>query len=118
MEREPISQMESMLRNGRKIPRRAALEGLSAGALLALGLWPGALKAAGANRSGAFRFLVVNDTHYMSPECGVWLEAVVRQMKSHEGVELCLHAGDLTEHGRREDLAVVRDIFRGLSVPT
>ena len=117
-EMEPISHMESMLRSGRKIPRRAALEGLGSGALLALGLWPGALKAAGANNSGAFRFLVVNDTHYMSPECGAWLQAVVRQMKSHQGIELCLHAGDLTEHGQREDLAVVRDIFRGLAVPT
>src|SRR5437879_5223699 len=86
------------------LTRRQALERLSAGTLLALGLWPGAVKAEGKSRSGAFRFLVINDTHYMSPECGAWLERVVRQMKTHEGVEFCLHAGDLTDLGKKEDL--------------
>ena len=53
------------------ITRRAALERLSAGTLLALGLWPGALRAADDTRSGSFRFIVVNDLHYMTPECGI-----------------------------------------------
>ena len=53
--------------------RREALRHLSAGSLLALGLWPGALRAKDNPDSSSFRFLVVNDTHYMSPECGEWL---------------------------------------------
>ena len=100
----------------KEFTRREAMGYLSAGSLLALGLWPGCVSAP-ETHSGSFRFLVINDTHYLSPECGVWLEAVVRQMKSHEQVEFCLLAGDLTEHGRPEDLAAVRDIFAGLGVP-
>jgi len=100
-----------------RITRREALCHLSTGSLLALGLWPGCAHAPDAP-SGSFHFLVINDTHYLSPECGVWLEGVVRHMKAHPHVEFCLLAGDLTEHGRREDLAAVRDIFTGLGLPT
>ena len=96
------------------ITRRKALH-LGAGTLLALGLWPGC--AAQAAPSGSFRFLVVNDTHYMSPECGVWLEGVIRQMKS-ANAEFCLMAGDLSDHGRPEELEAVRDIFSQLGIPT
>lgn len=98
------------------ITRRAALERLSAGLLLAMGLWPGAGAARGESTSSRFRFIVVNDLHYMSPECGAWLEGVVRQMKQ-EQPEFCLAAGDLTEHGQREHLAAIRDILQGLGVP-
>ena len=57
----------------RKYTRREALEKLSPAVLLSLGLWPGALGAA-TKSGGSFRFIVVNDLHYMSPECGQWLE--------------------------------------------
>jgi len=97
--------------------RRAALGRLSASSLLALGLWPGVLRAGDGNDSGSFRFVVLNDLHYLGPECGRWLEKVTRQIKGHEGVELCLVAGDLTEYGRLEDFAAVRDIFGGLGIP-
>src|SRR5439155_22742195 len=86
--------------------------------LLAMGLWPDALRAGDNHRSGSFRFLVINDTHYISADCGHWLEGVVRQMKTHGPAEFCLHAGDLTENGRRDDFPVVRDIFKGLGMPT
>lgn len=99
------------------IPRREALRRLSAGSLLALGLWPGVLRAGDAGAGGRFRFIVVNDTHYLSPECGAWLQTVVRLMKSHDEVEFCLHAGDLTEYGRRADFAAMRDILEGLGMP-
>lgn len=99
------------------ITRRAALERLSASALFSLGLWPGALRAAGDNPGGTFRFIVVNDLHYMTPECGVWLEKVVRQMKSRSGVEFCLVAGDLCEHGTEEQLAGARDALKLLGLP-
>ena len=97
--------------------RRTALERLSAGTLLALAAWPGALRARDVE-SGSFRFLVVNDLHFMSPECGAWLERLVRQMKSHPGVELCLVAGDLTERGEPEHLGAVRELLQGLDLPT
>lgn len=84
---------------------------------MAMGLWPGALNARDQRDAGSFRFLVINDTHYMSPECGEWLDGVVRQMKTHGTVDFCLLAGDLTEHGKREHLAAVREIFKGLEVP-
>ena len=102
---------------GLPITRRAALERLGAGSLLALGLWPGVLRAGDADNSGGFRFVVLNDLHYLSADCGRWLEKVTRQIQGHAGVEFCLIAGDLTEYGRREDFAAVRDIFDTLGVP-
>lgn len=106
-----------MLNNTGKITRRDVLQRLSAGSLLASGLWPGAFRAAVTTPSASFRFLVINDTHYMSPECGKWLEKVVGKMKTHEKIEFCLLAGDLAEHGHQEELAAVRDIFKGLGFP-
>lgn len=99
------------------LSRRQALRRLSAGALLSLGLWPGCAHRAG-QTGGSFRFLAVNDTHCMSPECGDWLRGVVRQMKTHGDIEFCLLAGDLTEHGQAEHLQAVRDIFGNLGAPT
>ena len=96
--------------------RREALEKLSPAVLLSLGLWPGALAAA--PRGGSFRFIVVNDLHYISAECGQWLERTARQMKSHDDIELCLVAGDLTEHGQPEHHNAVREILRAFGIPT
>ena len=96
--------------------RREALEKLSPSILLSLGLWPGTLRAA--STGGSFRFIVVNDLHYISSDCGQWLEKMTRQMKSHADVELCLVAGDLTEHGQREHHGAVRDLLRAFSIPT
>ena len=52
-----------MSRQPKRITRRDAVR-WSAGSLLALGLWPGALRAADKTGSSSFRFLVINDTHY------------------------------------------------------
>lgn len=97
--------------------RRAALTKLSAGALLSLGLWPGCTTPR-RTASASFRFIVVNDTHYMSPECGAWLEGVVQRMNAHGDADFCLLAGDLTEHGLKPHLGAVRDIFNGLKGQT
>lgn len=98
------------------ITRRQALEQLSAGTLLALGLWPGVLRARGHDAPGKFRFIVVNDLHYLSEECGRFLEGIVQKMRA-EQPEFCIAAGDLTEHGKREHLAAMRDILGGLKCP-
>jgi hypothetical protein len=101
----------------RRLSRRQALRRLGAGSLLAFGLWPGSLSLkAKTGEAGAFRFLVANDLHCMSPECGVWLELVADQMKT-EGADFCLLCGDLTEYGEPAHLATVRDVFRGLGIP-
>lgn len=98
--------------------RRAALKKIGAGSLLAIGMWPGALRAGifGWGNHRDFKFIAVNDLHVMDDECGHWLEGVVRQMKTH-GAEFCLGVGDLADDGKREHLAAVRDIWRGLGVP-
>ncbi|HUR44984.1 MAG TPA: metallophosphoesterase, partial [Candidatus Saccharimonadales bacterium] len=93
---------------------------LSAGALLGLGLWPGCASTASKERTARlkpFRFIVVNDTHYMSAECGEWLARVVQQMRTHKDAEFCLHLGDLTEKGERAHLGAVREIFHTLKLP-
>jgi len=100
------------------LTRRDALRKLSAGTLLTLGLWPGALRAGifgwGGHRD--FKFIVVNDLHYMDDASGHWLEGVVRQMKPH-GAELCLVVGDLADEGKREYLGATNEILRGLGSP-
>jgi len=97
----------------RTIPRREALRRVSAGTLLALGLWPGALRADNDTPAGSFRFLVINDTHCLTPECSHYLEGVVAQMKGAQA-QLCLHAGDLTDKAEGEYFEAVKDIFRRL----
>lgn len=98
------------------ISRRAALGRLGAGALLALGAWPGALRAEGRSGGGQFRFWVVNDTHCVSPECEGYLDGLVRQMKT-EGADFCLHAGDVTDKGEKKYFGMAKDVFRGLRRP-
>lgn len=97
--------------------RRTAIQKLSAGALLSLGIWPRSITSADTPLNPSFRFLVVNDTHYMSEECGVWLEKAVQQMKRHSDAEFCLLVGDLVEDGYRDHLGAVADIFAALKIP-
>jgi 3',5'-cyclic AMP phosphodiesterase CpdA len=86
-----------------------------ASALLAAGVWPGALAARDRKDGEAFSFLVVNDTHYLDQRCGPWLEKAVRQMKAHrEPIDFCLMLGDLGEHGRTSQIDDLTQIFKGL----
>ena len=89
---------------------------MGAGALLACGLWPGALRADRRIPAGEFRFVVVNDTHAMTPACRPYHDGMVRQMR-RENADFCLHAGDLTEKGTPEYLAGMRDAFRHHHLP-
>lgn len=98
--------------------RREALKKFSAGTLLAMGLWPGALQAGifGWGNHRDFKFIVVNDLHYLDDECGHWLEGVVSQMKTH-AAELCLVVGDVTDDGKLEHFAATKEVFTRLGVP-
>jgi 3',5'-cyclic AMP phosphodiesterase CpdA len=100
-----------------KLTRRQLLR-LSGGSLLAAGVWPGALAAEGKGHPADFHFLVVNDIHYLDKACGRWLEDVIRRMNGHkEKPDFCLVAGDLAEHGRKEQLAAMRDLLKTLAMP-
>jgi 3',5'-cyclic AMP phosphodiesterase CpdA len=89
---------------------------MSAGGLLAAGLWPGALKAA--EGTGDFHFIAVNDLHLRNRDCVPNLENVIKQFKGEsEKIEFCLVVGDLSEDGTREQLVPAREILAGLGKP-
>ena len=99
------------------ISRREMLR-LSAGQLLALGLWPGALRAEGRADSGEFTFLVVNDIHFQSERCPAWIERVVQQMNATDPKPaLCLMLGDYSEHGIAKEIAGAKDGLSALKMP-
>ncbi len=100
-----------------RMNRRQMLR-LSAGSLLAAGLWPGALRAADADQGGEFYFIAVNDLHYLDQRCGPWFEKLVQQMKAHtEPIDFCLVVGDLAENGKTEQLTPIRNVFKTLGRP-
>ena len=102
----------------KRLSRREMLR-LSAGTLFTAGLWPGALCAQGIGASASFHFVVVNDVHYLNERCGKWFEGILREMTCRpEKIDFCLVAGDLTEHGKLEQMAAMRDLLRGLGKPT
>ena len=99
-----------------RITRRAAVSRLGRLGLLAA-LGPLALRGRADDATKPeFKFIVVNDTHYMSEECGVYLAGLVKQMNG-EGAALCLHVGDVTDLGTPEHAETARGIFERLDVP-
>jgi 3',5'-cyclic AMP phosphodiesterase CpdA len=101
----------------RPLTRRQMLR-MSAGALLAGGCWPGALRADGDGLAGDFHFAVLNDIHYRDERCGRFLERLTRQLRGHpEKIAFCLVVGDLAEDGTAEQLLPVRDHLKDLSIP-
>jgi 3',5'-cyclic AMP phosphodiesterase CpdA len=100
------------------LSRRQLLR-LSADSLLVAGLWPGSLCADDAKPGEEFHFLVVNDTHYFDKNCSPWLQNAIKQMNGHAAkIDFCLLVGDLGEHGRKEQMAAVRDHFAALERKT
>ncbi len=100
----------------RLLTRREMLR-LSAGTLLSLGLWPGALRAENAAPGGTFSFVVVNDVHFMTDRCGAWLDRVIGKIKAGPQPELCLLVGDQSDHGRARELEPVKEAFARLGAP-
>lgn len=100
------------LHPGPSFTRREAVVRLAA--LLAAGLWPGALRAVAAGaRAGEFTFAAANDFHHFEPACDPWFAALFRQIASHEGVEFCLGLGDLAHKGGPENIASVVRLAHG-----
>jgi hypothetical protein len=103
--------------SGKLWTRRQLLQQSAAG-LLAAGLWPGTLKARDAAAPGNFYFLAINDLHYLNDHCGPWFDRLIKQIKAlTQPIDFCLLVGDLAEHGKAEQLAPIRDHFKGLKMP-
>jgi hypothetical protein len=99
------------------LSRRDCLR-LGAGALLALGAWPGCARWRGQRESGPFSFVVINDAHFQSPQCPAWFERVSASIRAQASrPEFCLMVGDLTEHGTCSELGAMRDVLRSLNMP-
>jgi len=95
------------------ISRREALTRITKLGLVAGALGPVAFDSLAAGKKSDFKFIVVNDTHYMSDECGVYLTGLVKQLNA-EKPALVLHAGDVTDKGELAHLKAARHIFKGL----
>lgn len=90
--------------------RREALGRLAA--LLAAGLWPGALKAAG-TPVAEFTFVAANDFHHREAACDAWFAALFRQIAAHKQAEFCLGLGDLADKGHPESMTTIARLARG-----
>lgn len=112
----PVTRLQG---NIAAISRREMLK-LSAGTLLSSGLWPGQLRADGNGKGGnGWSFIAVNDLHYDDAACGPWFQKVVTAMKiSAPDAEFCLLGGDQANTGKAEQLGPLRDILKGLGIPT
>src|SRR3954468_1704262 len=64
-----------------------------------------------------FRFVVLNDLHYTTPDDRPWLEGLDRKINGLVDVEFALILGDLAENGTREELTAARSILEQLRVP-
>ena len=112
-----MSHRNRIMTTNRRYTRREMLK-LSAGSLLTLGLWPGALRAEGTGPAGQFHFLVVNDIHYMTDRCGKFLERVAAKIKAGPKPEICLLVGDQSDHGTVAELTAVKDAFQRMDLPS
>lgn len=98
----------------------------NATALLAAGLWPGALAARASETSVTkaeeIAFIEMNDTHYRDEKCAAFFKAVVEQIKTrHTGgekrLDFCLVAGDLATDGKEHELQPFKTILDTMPCP-
>ena len=98
------------------ITRRAALGQL--GALLAAGLWPGALRAQSKpTGAGAVRFAVLNDFHHDSVACDAWFEKLFQAVGGHGRLAFVAGLGDLANAGKPESLAAIKRLAAAVPGP-
>jgi hypothetical protein len=102
--------------NARHITRRAALGQL--GALLAAGLWPGALRAEGRpTGAGAVRFAVINDFHHDSAACDAWFEKLFASVAAQGRLAFVAGLGDLANAGKPESIAAIKRLAAAVPAP-
>jgi hypothetical protein len=89
---------------------------LSAGTLLAAGLWPGRLWAAEPGTTPV-TFAVVNDLHYAEPACGPFFEGLVKRLNAVDGAAFVLLVGDLLDEGKAEQARPLKEILGALKMP-
>jgi predicted MPP superfamily phosphohydrolase len=100
-----------------RLSRRQLLK-LSAGSLLGAGFWPGALRAEGDGGAAEFRFVAVNDTHFINEKCAAFQQKVVQQINAgKEKIDFCVILGDLANEGKREELGGFKEVYKKLNVP-
>jgi hypothetical protein len=78
------------------------------GLTLILSPWARAVQS----ESGAFEFIVVNDTHYIDAMCERWHSAVAAAMHaSAPDAAFCVHAGDVADRGDLEACKMMKEIY-------
>ncbi|HEY2785136.1 MAG TPA: metallophosphoesterase, partial [Fimbriiglobus sp.] len=88
-----------------------------AGALLAAGVWPGALAARDADAE-PFHFVAVNDLHYKNDQCDPWFQKVAASIRGlTEKPEFLLVVGDLVENGTAAQFGKINDVLKTLDRP-
>lgn len=99
------------------ITRRAALGQL--GALLAAGLWPGALRAEGRPLPGvgAVRFAVLNDFHHDSADCDAWFRNLFKSVAAQGDLAFVAGLGDLANAGKPESIAAIKRLATAVRAP-
>lgn len=91
---------------------RRRLFQLSAGGLLAAGVWPTRSDAA----HDPFRFVQVNDLHSFDAKCLPWFEKVTAKIREQKP-EFVLVVGDLANDGSEKQLGGLKDALNTLGVP-
>ncbi|RYG73551.1 hypothetical protein EON80_03155 [bacterium] len=103
--------------------KRRELIKMSAGTLLAAGLWPGQLNAAETaeatpESNEPWRFIAVNDLHCMEAKCRPWFDQVVAAMKQETpDARFCLICGDLADGGTEWQIRNIKEAFAALDMP-
>jgi predicted MPP superfamily phosphohydrolase len=89
---------------------------LSAGALLAAGLWPRVAHAADAPTK-PLTFLQLNDFHYAEEACAPFFEGLVSKINQIQDAALLIIAGDLLDDGTADQANALHDILAKLKIP-
>ncbi len=101
------------------VTRREAVGGLAA--LLAAGLWPGALRAAADKPKPVpyeeFTFVALNDFHHREPACDPWFTALFHQVTQHKDAEFYLLLGDLADNGAKDSFTTIRRLVTATKIP-
>lgn len=81
-------------------------------ALLAAGLWPGALQAASQSPRtsvGSLTFTVANDFHHDNTGCDEWFKQLCHELAAQPDARFCLALGDFANTGKRSSIEAIRD---------